>query len=275
MRKKLFGFYLLTFGFLLILLSFSVSLTGNLILENPFIKFNPFLLIGTTFILFSVFFLLSRQPLDVIIIPTGGGEWDPNDKIYSVDKERAQTGLKHKNDLKENKYFLISGYMGRGPKEVGEGQSYSIYKFLRKNGVKPSQMIIEGKSHDSLENVLYSLKKVKEKEEKLGVKKPWNVAFVSYPDHLKRFEDFEKAAIKKGFFDKKSFKFYNIPTEENSLERSYENSFARKILHRYKISSMDRYKSKDGRVKYVNKTDPVLSFIKKLEEFYKKILGEN
>ena len=91
---------------------------------------------------------------------------------------------------------------------------------------------------------LYTLKKVKDKEQKQGEEKPWDIAFVSYSGHLKRFEDFEKEAIKKGLFDKNDFRFHKISTGENKEEKGYENNPLRRLLHRLKLLTMGKYKLK-------------------------------
>lgn len=273
MKRKKIGLFL--FGVSLILFSAGLmsSMTGGII-GAKIINFSVFQILGFCFFIGSLILLMSRQSLDAIVIPTGGGKWNPESQMYSEDEERAKKGFSEGEKLKKEGYYVISGYKGEGIKEMQGGQSYSIYKFLRNHGVKPSKMIVEGKSHDTMENVLYTLKKLKEKEEKNGVERPWNIAFVSYKDHLKRYNDFETEAIKKGLVNKNDFEFHEIPTNENSEEKDYETSPMRKILHRYKLATIGKYKLKDGGIKYVNEKDPIIQVIKKSGGLLKKIFGK-
>ena len=265
MRKNIIGTVLFVMGLAFLLEPASFNITGNVILENSQIGFSYFYIVGITFLFASMVIFASRQSLDAIIIPTGGGEWDPENQMYSQDRERAKTAIEHKKELKGDKYFVISGHKGEGKENIRKGQSYSIYKFLRRHGIKPSQMIVEGKSHNTLENVLYTLKKIKEREEKDGVKRPWNIAFVSYPGHLKRLEDFENEAVRKDLVDKKDFKFHKISTGGYTEGRAYERSPLRRLLHRYNLISMGRYKSKVGGIKYIRE-NPILNSLKGLIE---------
>lgn len=246
-----------------------LNVTGNVIAEIPQGQ-NIIYVISLAFFLVSVFLFLSKQSLDAIVIPSGGGTFDPKTGMYSEDRERVETGLAKGGQLKKEGYYIVSGYKREGIKDMREGQSYSIYNFLRNHGIKPSRMIIEGKSHDTLENVLYTLKKLKEREEKRGIERPWDIAFVSYPDHLKRFRDFYEKAIKKGLIKKDDFKLHEIKTSENAEEKAYENSPVRKFMHWYKKATINRYKAGGGGVKYNEKPDPAISFIRKIGSFIKR-----
>lgn len=250
MRRKIPGVIFLIVSVTLLSIGME-GITGSTInnyFQGTFLFIHIF---GLALLLASVLILTSRKTLDAIIIPTGGGNWDYDEKMYSMDRDRAKKAIEHKKELRGDKYFVISGYKGKSKEDIKEGQSYSIYKFLRRYGIKPSQMIIEGRSHDTLENALYTLKKLKEKKEKKGIEEPLDIAFVSYPGHLKRFEDFENEAIKKGLIDKNDFNFHKIETKETPEDKNYEKSIMRILKHKYKLVTMEKYKSKNGEIKYL------------------------
>lgn len=239
------GLYIFSIGLLILAFSNSLTITGNAILENYSQYLSVSSILGYIFIAISFVFFVARKSLDAIVIPTGGGEWDPSEKMYSQDRDRARKALENEDKLEDKGYFVISGYKGGTKKEISEGQSYSIYKFLRRHKVKPSQMMVEGQSHDTLENVIYTLRKVKKREEKEGDEKPWDIAFVSYPGHLKRFEDFEKQAEKRGFIKKGEFSFHKIKTHDDSEdERNYDSNPLRKVSHWIKLLTIGKYKLK-------------------------------
>ena len=232
-------------GLFFLLVSAYSKITGNIVLgslENHVGYLSYSTIIGFVFLIVSFIIFTSRESLDAIVIPTGGGEYDSETNMYSQDRDRAQKAIRRRNRLNERGYYVISGARHDDEKVKG-GQVYSIYNFLREHGIKPSEIMIEGKSKDTLENVLYTLKKVKNREEKNGVGRPWNIAFVSYPEHLERFDDFEKEAIKRGVIEKKDFKFHKIRTfpkwkgrkKQRSDEKNYESNLLRRLFHRYKL----------------------------------------
>ena len=248
----------------LIILAFPyLNFTGAFV-EKLEVSYNILSLLALASFIASVFLFLHRKSLDAIIIPTG---------TWEADIDRTKKALSEKDKLKENGYFLISGYKGGGFEEMRKGQSYRMYKYLRDQGVLPSDIRIEGKSHDSEENVLYVLKKMKEMEEKTGKEKPLDIAFVSSPAHLKRFEDFYEEAMKRGLADKKDFRFHKIETEGEGEEKGYENSLPRKLVHYYKLRTMGRYKAKNGSIKYAQGDDFFINLIRSLEKIKKKIKG--
>jgi hypothetical protein len=146
-----------------------------------------------------------------------------------------------KDRLPKRGYYLISGY--KQPELPGrDRQVYHIYKELRKGNIKPKDMGLEGKSHNTMENVIYSLEKIKKLAIKKGQKGPIRVGVVSYPGHLSRFEDFQKKAIKKGLIKKGEFEFERIETPESDEKKSYEGNFLRKLKHWYLLKTMGKYK---------------------------------
>lgn len=243
MKKRIIGLILFLLGIYFLINFGNFNFTGNVISNNNFVYLPN--IIGVAFIFVSLILFVTRKGLDAIVIPTGGGEFDEKEKMYSMDRDRAKKAVEHMGDLEKEGYFVISGYKGGNQKEISEGQSYSIYKFLRRHGIKPSQRMVEGKSHDTFENVIYTFKKIKKREQKEGDEKPWDVAFVSYPGHLERFEDFVARASKKGIVEEGDFKFHKIPTgKETKEERRYENNPLRKLKHFIKLATMERYKAK-------------------------------
>ncbi|MFH1311548.1 MAG: YdcF family protein [Nanoarchaeota archaeon] len=248
----------------LIILSFPyLSITGNVINEIPSGQ-NIIYLIALVFFIASVFLFLSKKSLDAIIIPTGTLEADIN---------RTKKALSEKDKLKDTGYFLISGYKGQGFEGMRKGQSYRIYTYLRNQGVLPRDIRIEGKSSDTEENVLYTLKKMKDLEEKTGKHKLFDIAFVSSPAHLKRFEDFYDEAVKRGLVNKNDFRFHKIKTTGEGEEKDYETSIFRKLLHEYKLRTINKYRAKTGGIKYASGESFLIKFLRGLERFKKKIRG--
>ncbi|TKJ17916.1 hypothetical protein CEE44_05360 [Candidatus Woesearchaeota archaeon B3_Woes] len=161
--------------------------------------------------------------LHAIIVPTGD---------FNSDVKRAKQGEREKSHLKDKGYYVISGALEE-ISHIRESQRYLIYKRLRRGDVKPSQIKIEGKSHDTLENVLYSLQLIKEKGGR-------EVGIVSYPGHLDRFDDIIKYGQKKGWIDP-SVRIHRIETDETNKDKLYE-IFAN-ILNKYKLKKLDQGKS--------------------------------
>jgi len=230
MDKRIIAILFLVIGLILIIVSTPFKLSGNVIAETFNVFFTPLQILGLIFIFASFLALMIKPGLDAIVIPTGDIEQDWN---------RTEKAIRRRGRLKDNGYYVISGYKGEGPKNVLEGQTYTIYKHLREHGIKPSQMMVEGKSHNTMQNVLYSLKKIKAREQKEGDERPWDVAFVSYPGHLDRLEDFERAAIRKGIIGENDFKFHRIETKESSKDRNYERKLSRKISHQINLRTMN------------------------------------
>jgi hypothetical protein len=150
-------------------------------------------------------------------------------------------------------------------KHLRDSQRYGIYRHLREHGVIPKNMMVEGESSDTEENLLYSLKKIKEKAKKEGIKRPLDVGVVSYPGHLERFEGFYKAALREDLIKEEDFVFHRIKTDETDQERAYEEDPLRRLLHEYKLATLGRFKSKEGGIKHAG-PDPLVTNIKRLGE---------
>jgi len=227
-RRKI-GLFLMIISFFLLVTNFNI--TGGVILEqNLWKNIANIFLIGT--LVLSFIMLSERKTLDAIIIPTGSLEQDI---------ERADRGLEERKRLSKKGYYLISGY-NQSELPGNERQVYHIYKELRRKGVKPIQMGLEGKSHNTMENVVYSLKKMQERARKNGYEQPIKVGAVSYPGHLKRIEDFEKQAIRKGLIKEDEFEFEKIKTPETEEEIKYEKNPLRRLKHLYLLKTMGKKK---------------------------------
>jgi len=148
--RKIIGFL----GVLISILAFSFnrSLTGAVVGTSSVSNLSFVL---TFALLIASFFVLTSKSLDAIMIPTGGHG------------ERIKRALK---DYDGKTPLLIAGMINRG--EYGTNlkntESSQIVKELRKNGIGYDQMILEGKSRDSLENFYNSLRKF-EKLKKLAI----------------------------------------------------------------------------------------------------------
>lgn len=93
---------------------------------------------------------------------------------------------------------------------------------LRQAGIKPLEIRIENKSEDTLENILYSLRKINGTE--IGV--------VSSPSHLDRVEYIVRRGKEDGSIDK-NIHIYRIETKESFADKIY--SVPASLLTRYKL----------------------------------------
>ena len=190
-----------------------ITITGDAISEIPQGQ-NIIYIISLAFFLVSVFFFIARKSLDAIIIPTGKER---------EDEQRTSRGLKEYKE-RGSKYFVISGNIDE-KNNLRESQTYGIYKQLREHDIKPSQMIIEGKARDSIQNILYSLKKIKDKGGR-------EVGIVSYPLHLERFNEIVKRGKKEGLIDE-DFNIHRIETDQSIKQGIY--GILAEILQEYRL----------------------------------------
>jgi len=124
--------------------------------------------------------------------------------------------MKSYNHTKDKPYILVSGYIDRDeqgrPKK--ESQQSLIYKELRKTyKISPSDMLIEGKSKDTLENFLYTIEKLNKK----GIN---HMKIATNPTQYWRFKLFEKEAKREGIIES-SFKVDPLYTNESLSEFAY------------------------------------------------------
>lgn len=265
MIKNKIALFLFLIGSGIISSRFYVVTTGNL--TGGFGEFSYLTFVGLIFIMGSFALFFSRKSLDLIVIPTAG--------YHQQNIRRVEGAEKNQGDLiKNNGYIVISGMYEKGSTEkIRKSPTYEIYKHLRSHGVAPRNMILEGNSYDTEENLLYTLKKARELANKTGRSKPLDIGFVSYPSHLDRLEDFYNEAIKKGLIGQGEFRFHKIPTPETREERAYESNIAVRALHHYKLNTMGRFKSKNGEIKQM-KEDPIVKGVKKTAIVVQKLIGK-
>ena len=201
-----------------LLISFQPTMTGSVIGINS--KISYFYLFSIGFFLASVLTFAARQTLDAIMIPTGS---------YKSDRERTDRAVKEDEAVEEehpeksHQIYLISG---RIDKPIKTSQVNEIYKRLRSYGIKPKNIRIEGKSKNTLENVLFSLEKLK----KMGAH---DIGIASYSTHLDRFEDLIKQAKKDGIIGK-DFRVHRLETYEGLKEKLYGT--IHRAVYRYELA---------------------------------------
>jgi hypothetical protein len=153
---------------------------------------------------------ISKKSLEVLLVPTGVG---------NANLKRAEAAGKEYEKLKNKKhkpYILITGGIQRDKqgKIKKDSDQYEIYRYLRKNHhLKPSEFLIEGESKDTLENFLYSLKKLKNKNTK-------EIIIATNPTQYQRFKMFEKQAKKQKLIDK-DFQIKPSYTDESKKDFIY------------------------------------------------------
>ena len=210
-HKNKWGLSFLIIAFILLLIPFSFNITGAAI--GTLQGFSYLHAIGFAFLLISILIFASRQTLDAIIIPTSPS--------YEIDTERTDKALGEHYKGKGNVLMIT----GKIDKPIKDSQVYKIYQHLRNSGIKPSQMVVEGKSKNTLENVLFSLDKLK----KMGAK---DVGIASNPSHLDRFEYIIKKAKEEGIIDEK-FTIHRLETSENLSQKLYEG--LANLKYRYQL----------------------------------------
>jgi len=214
--------FFLMVSIVFLLISFKPTMIGGVIGVNS--KISYFYLFSIGFFLASVLIFATRQTLDAIMIPTGS---------YKLDRERTDRAVKDDEAVKEDhpekshQIYLISGRIDRDEKgSAKDSQVYGIYKRLREYGIKPVKIRIEGKSKNTLENVLFSLEKLK----KMGAH---DIGIASYSTHLDRFEDLIKQAKKEGLIGK-DFRVHRLETPEGLKEKLYGT--IHRAVYRYELA---------------------------------------
>jgi len=242
MKKTAFIFLFLGLAFLV--LSINVNLTGAVIGKGIQINNYLFFALGLAFILVSLI-LFTKKSLESLVIPSG--------ETVGVGKKRLEKAMKSYSHTKGPKpYILITGLIERnerGRPKI-ESQQYQIYNELRnKYNLKPSDMIIEGKSRNTLENFLYSIKKLKKK----GIN---HMKIVTNSTHYWRFRLFEKQAKKEELINE-SFKMEPLYTSETPREFIYGTlGYVRDYFRVKFVGSLEKAK------KY--RTGNIGEFIKKI-----------
>ena len=206
MKKQPFIF--LIAGFVFLFLSVDGTLTGAVTGPSVKITDNLFFVFSQVFFVVSLILFVVNKSLESLVIPTGN---------FEADQKRLRTAMTDYLDRKGPKpYVLVSGAIQRDERGRAKRNSeqYSIYKELRgRYGLKPSDFIIEGKSKDTLENFLYSVKKLKRK-------KINRMKIATNPTQYWRFKLFEEEAKREGLVDS-SFELEPIYTSESIKEFIY------------------------------------------------------
>lgn len=196
----------LLIGVFLLLFSANGIFTGAFIGADIKISNTPLLFFSLVFFIASAVLYLSHKSLEAIVIPIG-----PDSK---TDKKRLDTAMGSYSG--DNSLVLVTGVIHRDERErpLKSTQQYSIYKELRERyGLTPKEMIIEGKSRDTLENFLYSIDRLKKKRVD-------RIKIVTNPTQYWRFKLFEKEAKKEGLIED-SFKIEPLYTSETLGEYFY------------------------------------------------------
>ncbi|MFC1710602.1 hypothetical protein ACFLZJ_00365 [Nanoarchaeota archaeon] len=219
MRNKNIGWLFFGLSLFFLVVFEPLSLTGYSVAGAPENYVNYLQVMGIGFLLLSLMIFASSRTLDAIIIPTS-----PSRKI---DRKRANRGVRH-----PGKVYVISGKRGN-VSSIRETQRYGIYKELRKYGIKPSKMMVEGQSRNSEQNLLYSFRKLKER----GAK---DIGIASAPGHLKKFEVIKKYLENKGLIDSE-MRLHRLETDHELSERLYnflglQKYRAKKVLRKVKRS---------------------------------------
>jgi len=216
---KFLGVILFFIGILLFVIPLTgFSINGAVIGVSEIIPQDYFILAGAVLLVFSIMILTSESGLEkitseenrtAIVIPTGDEE---------ANKIRAEAAVNKCRQISQDEkpYLFITGKLSKNDlgKIKPDAEVRDIYTVLRQEGeIKPSEMILEKESKDTLENFLYSLKKFEEK----GINK---IYLATNPLHYARFKMFEQEAKKQGYLDK-SFEMIPIYTKETIGEKLY------------------------------------------------------
>ncbi len=192
-------------SFILLFLSINSTITGAVIKTNTKIITPLFFILGLALFIGTFILYVSQRSLESIVIPTG---------THEADEKRIKTAMQNYSNSKQKPYILVTGEIQRENKKPRkDSQQYTIYQELRKQyGLKPSDMIIEGKSKDTLENFLFSLKKLPSEVKTLKI--------ATSPTQYWRFKLFEQQAKKQGILDR-DFQIQPLYTQESKKEFLY------------------------------------------------------
>jgi len=195
-------------GVLLILISINPSITGAVIGKDIDISNYISFTLGLSLMFVSSLMYLRAKSLEAIVIPTGGD---------ALNEKRMRVAMKkYESEMGDTPYVLVPGLIDKDKRGrvLRETQQYKIYKELRNQyGLKPSDMIIEGKSTDTLDNYLYSLSKIKKK----GINQ---LQIATSPTQFWRFKMFNREAKREGLVPE-SFEVKPLYTRESPYEFVY------------------------------------------------------
>lgn len=214
---------LLVVGLAFLFNSVHPSVTGAVIGNDYGIVNELSFIIGMAFLIGFFVLHIHSKSLEAIVIPTGSIE---------ADEERAERAMvEYPKDEETTPYVLVTGDIHRdahGKIKKGSQQS-SIYKELRgKYGLAPSDMIIESKAKDTLENFLYSIRKLKKKKiERMEIS--------TNRTQYWRFKMFEREAKREGLIGE-DFEIAPLYTEESLSQFAYGTIALAKDYLRVKIA---------------------------------------
>jgi hypothetical protein len=214
---------LLVVGFVFLFNSVYPSITGAVIGDGYGIVNELSFIIGMAFLIGFFVLHIHSKSLEAIVIPTGSLE---------ADEERSERAMiEYPKDEEKTPYILVTGDIHRDAhgRIKKDSQQSSIYKELRgKYGLTPSDMIIEGKSRDTLENFLYSIRKLKKKD----IKK---IEISTNRTQYWRFKMFEREAKKEGLIGE-DFEISPLYTDESFSQFAYGTLALAKDYLRVKVA---------------------------------------
>jgi len=195
-------------GLILLIISLDLNITGAVIGSSTIqIENNYLFIISLVLLIISAVFFVANKSLESLVIPTG---------TFEADKKRVEVAMRSYAHSRDKPYLLVSGEIHRNEEgDIERGtQQYSIYRELRDHyGLKPSDFIIEGKSRDTLENFLFSIRKLKKKRIN-------HLKIATNPTQYWRFKLFERQAKREGLLEE-SFEIEPLYTSESPKEFVY------------------------------------------------------
>ena len=88
-----------------------------------------------------------------------GNRLNDDGTITSVQEERLHLALELEEQYKPN-YFILSGGVANPIPKISEAEA--MYDYLLKKGIEKERLILEDKSHSTVENAKYSVPIIKE-----------------------------------------------------------------------------------------------------------------
>ena len=183
------------------------SLSGYAVYSGSYHAQSYFYLLSVVFLVISFLLFTYRRTLDVLMIPTEASTTRIRAKSRTAAKWYKEHGAK---------VIVASGgempFLDRAYKNEAE----VVRDELRKAGVSDSHIYVEGNSRDTVENVIFTLRKMYARGEHVR-----DIGIVSYPSHLDRFETIIKDGQDKGDIDPR-IRIHRIETDETLTERLWE-----------------------------------------------------
>lgn len=203
MMKRRIGFGFLVLSIFSLFLLNPVLITGYVIADTQPSKY--YYMIPLVFFIMSLVLMTSRTYLDAIIVPT--------EASTSRIRNKAHVAAGAYRD-RHAKIIVASGGAMPYMKPKYKHEAHVVYEELRKAGIRPAEIRVDGTSRDNLENILHSLKKL----EGRGAK---DIGIVSYPAHLDRFDKIIDKAKEEGIIPH-DMHFHRIETDQTLTETLWE-----------------------------------------------------